>query len=261
MPDFFTAPRAVSVEGERVIKIQEPRASHKERLRTEAGREVGQRTGLFIVPEIVAFDDAGGKIVFERLQLTGIRQMLSNSTESMDLAGKAAEALAAIHRQMEPAAGARESAPETARFGRRPVPLHGDFGMRNIFCLPDGSDIVLIDWSNADWIGTDADLGAPELDIAVFLISLFHHRVLGPWPVQRRHELAHQFLQIYATSTAHGVDIDALRAVIRAVKPGFQQRTRRRKGNLRALAYGYGMFDLNRFLHQLSQDFTGHPKG
>ena len=261
-PQSLTSKRAVSIEGDTVVKIQEPQASRRERLRTEAGREVGQQTGLFMVPEIVSFDDSRGEIVFERLQnLTGIRQALSES-RSMALAGRAAEALAAIHRQMEPSDGAKRGYPDGIGIGleREPVPLHGDFGMRNIFCIPDSDDIVVIDWANADWIGIDADLGAPEIDIAVFLISLFHRRLFGPWPVSRRHEVARHFLTTYASASPRGLDIDTLRAVVAATKSRFHQSNRRYKGSLRALGYRYGMIDLEFFLRRLSgQNFAGEP--
>ena len=56
-PDSSAA-RVVSIRRDIVVKTQEPGASRRERLRTLAGREVGLRTGLLVVPEIVSFDDA-----------------------------------------------------------------------------------------------------------------------------------------------------------------------------------------------------------
>jgi hypothetical protein len=259
-PQSPAAKRAVSVEGDTVIKIQEPAASRRERLRTQAGRDVGQQTGLFMVPGIVGFDDSRGEIVFERLHLTRIRELLSDGSRGMDLVGRSAEALAAIHRLMKWCDGGRESYPERMEVGleREPVPLHGDFGMRNIFCMSDSDRIVVIDWANADWIGTDADFGAPEVDLAVFLISLFNRRVFGPWPVPHRHELARHFLTTYTSKSPSGFDIDTLSAMVAAAKPGFLRRLRRHKGNLRALGYRHSMIDLEFFLRRLSgQDFAG----
>lgn len=250
----MTWKRAVSVEGDTVIKIQEPGASRRERLRTQAGTAVGRQTGLFAVPEILSFDDSRGEIVFQRMPLTGIRQLLSDETRSMDLVGRAAGVLASIHRQMEPSDEPRASYPDEvdAAPEREPVPLHGDFGMRNIFCLTDSDRLVVIDWANADWIGVDSELGAPEIDVAVFLISLFNRRVFGPWPVSRRHEVARHFLRTYATESPHGLDIATLRSIVTATKPRFNQRNRRRKGQLRALGYRHSMIDLEVFLRRLS---------
>jgi tRNA A-37 threonylcarbamoyl transferase component Bud32 len=234
------------VTGDTVTKIQEPAASRRERLRTQAGLEVGQRTGLFMVPGIVSFDDSRGEIVFERLRLTGIRQLLSDRSRSMDLVGRVAEVLAAIHRMMEP---------RNLEMG--PVPLHGDFGMRNIFCITDSDRIVIIDWANADWTGVDADRGAPEIDLAVFLMSLFQRRPFGPWPLSRRHEVARHFLRTYASLSPNGLDVHTLRAIVAATKSSFIRRQRQRKGNFRALGYRHSMIDLGLFLRRLSaQDFT-----
>lgn len=228
--------------------------SRRERLRTQAGRVVGQQTGLFTVPEIISFDDARGEIVFERLHLIGIRQVLSDRSRSMDLAGRAGRALAAIHGHMKASDEAAQIRPHGIATGRarESVPLHGDFGMRNVFYLPDSDRIAVIDWTNADWIGIDADTGAPEIDVAVFLISLFHRRVFGPWPVSRRHEVARHFLSTYASTSPHGLDPESLRAIVSATTPAFARMVRRRKGGLRALGCRHAMIDLDFFLRRLS---------
>jgi tRNA A-37 threonylcarbamoyl transferase component Bud32 len=223
-------------------------------LRTEAGREVAQQTGLFVVPEIVSFDDSRGEIVFERLHLIGIRPALSDSSRSMSLAGRVATILAAIHGLMKPdesatmmSAGEMGISPQ-----RDAVPLHGDFGVSNLLYLSTSDRIVVIDWSNADWIGVKADLGAPEVDVAVFLRSLFHRSVLDRTPVSRRHSVARHFLATYASASPHGLDLASLTAFMAATGPAFIQLTRRRKGALRALGYRHAMVDLNYFLRRLS---------
>lgn len=247
--------RAVSIRGETVVKIQEPGASRRERLRTLAGREVAQQTGLFVVPEIVSFDDSRGEIVFERLQLTELRRALSETGRSMELARMAAEALAAIHGRMESCDGVPQAQPGGTAIGQKrgSVPLHGDFGMRNVFYLSDSDRIAVIDWANADWIGVDTDLGVPEVDVAVFLISLFHRRVLGPYPISRRHEVARHFLASYAAASPQGLDIEALSAIVAATTPAFARLIRRRKGTLRALGSSYAMIDLDLFLRRLAR--------
>jgi hypothetical protein len=261
-PDSSAA-RAVSIRGDVVVKTQEPGASRRERLRTLAGREVGLRTGLFVVPEIVSFDDARGEIVFERLSLTWLREALSATGRSMDLVGRVAAALAAIHGSMRAIEGATTLASGGLASGpeRKPVSLHGDFGLRNLFYLSASDRIAAIDWSNADWIGIDADLGAPEIDIAVFLMSLFQRRMFGPWPISRRHDLARHFLATYASASPHGLDIDTLGRIVAASTPRFNQETRRRKGSLRALGYRHNMRDLSLFLRRLSrQRLTGRSE-
>jgi hypothetical protein len=218
-----------------------------------AGSDVGRATGLFVVPEIVSFDDAEGEIVFQRLPLIGLRQALSQSTRRLELVGRAASALAAIHTHLGPA-GQPATVIETGEVGpaRVSVPLHGDFGMRNVFCLAESDDIAVIDWSNAEWIAIDGDFGAPEIDVTVFLMSLFHRRLFGPWPIPSRHAVARHFLATYASASPHGLDTEVLRALIAATTPGFARLTRERKGQLHALVCRHAMLDLNFFLRRLS---------
>jgi hypothetical protein len=135
---------------------------------------------------------------------------------------------------------------------REPVPLHGDFGMRNVFCLPDSDRIAIIDWSNAGWIEFDADLGPAEIDVAVFLMSLFQRRVFGPWPISRRHDVACHFLTAYSSASPHGLDLDILGEIVATNTPGFNRQTRRRKGIFLALGYRHNMVDLRLFLRRLS---------
>lgn len=246
--------RTVTIKDEVVIKVQEPAASRRERLRTEAGRMVGQQTGHFVVPKILSFDDSRGEIVFERLRMTRFRQALSGGNQGTELVHRAAMALAAIHRRLElkdAVAGGSPGGPGTSYRGS--VPLHGDFGMRNIFHIPSTDGLVLIDWTNADWTGIDADLGPPEIDIAVFLVSLFHRRVFGPLPISRRHDMACRFLETYAAASAAGLDLRTLHAMVARISPAFTQLIRRRKGHLQALAYRHAMVDLDFFLRRLSQ--------
>jgi hypothetical protein len=249
-----TGGRSISVQDDVVIKVQGPEASRRERLRTLAGQEVGRQTGLFAVPRIVSFDDSRGEIVFERLEMTALRPALSLLGRSRELAERAAGALAAIHEHLKWSDGATPIRADDTGIGpaRDPVPLHGDFGMRNIFYLPGSNGLAVIDWANAHWIGVEADLGAPEIDISVFLMSLFHRRVLGPWPISRRHELARRFLATYASASPHGLNLGALRAVVAANTPRFNQQVRRSKGVLRALGYRHSMIDLSFFLRRLS---------
>jgi hypothetical protein len=234
------------------VKVQAPDASRRERLRTEAGAEVGRATGLFVVPEIVAYDDARGEISFQRLQLMTARQALSEGVQGPELLERTGRALAAIHGCLPVTDGTSVRTDADGRLGRPQVPLHGDFGMRNVFWLPDRGTISIIDWANADWTGVDADRGAPEIDVAVFLISLFHRRILGPWPLTQRHQLARRFLAAYAGSAPHGLDVGVLRRVVAGMTPAFVRLTRQRKGRLHALGSRHAMIDLQLFLRRYS---------
>jgi Phosphotransferase enzyme family len=254
-----SAAGGVTFRGDQVVKIQEPHASRRERLRTLAGRKVGQLTGLFVVPEILSFDDDRGEIVFERLSLRGLREALSDSGNSMELMGRVAGALAAIHSQMMVANGTIADAVGGWRpaADRSPVPLHGDFALRNVFHLAESNRIAIIDWSNAWWLGLDADWGPPEVDLAVFLMSFFHRRVFGPWPIAHRYEVARHFLAVYSDTSPRGLDLGALGDIVAACSNRFDQKTRLSKGSLRALGYRHNMPELQRFLRRL----PGQPLG
>jgi hypothetical protein len=246
--------RAVSVQENVVIKVQQPEASRRERLRTLAGQDVAQQTGLFVVPRIVSFDDSSGEIVFERLELMEMRRALSSLDRSLELVERAAGALAAIHRYLKPyrhavSINAGEVGPSPA--GDR-VSIHGDFGMRNVFYIPGSDGLAIIDWSNAHWMGVDADIAEPEIDVAVFILSLFHRRPFGPWRVAHRHKVARHFLATYAAASPHGLSLTTLRQVVAASIPRFNRQVYRSKGILRALAYRYSMIDLKFFLSRLS---------
>jgi Phosphotransferase enzyme family len=246
-------PRAVSVQDDVVVKLQEPATSRRERLRTGAARVVAQNSGLFHVPEIISFDDARGSIVFQRVPGTGLQQALLKDERSLELVTSAAQALAAVHRTMEPPeADAHLGTPRVSWADPgRSVPLHGDFGLTNVLCQPASSRIAIIDWSNASWIGYDGDLGPPELDLSVFLISLFHRRIFGPRPLARRHDVARHFLRTYASASPMGVDVPMLRSIVASTSPAFVRLTRRLRGRTRALAYRHSLIDLNFFLRRL----------
>jgi hypothetical protein len=254
-------PRTVSFSGDLVVKSQDSDASRRERLRTLAGRKVGQQTGLFVVPDIVSFNDASGQIVFERLPLIGLQGTLSDPNQSLEVVDRAAEALAAIHGHMEPSetattipTGAMGISPE-----RELVPLHGDFGVTNVLHLESSDRIVIIDWSNAAWIRFNADLGAPEIDIAVFLMSLFHHRLFGSGSMSRRHAVARCFLTKYAAASPYGLDLDSLRAIVATTTADFNGVVRRLKGAFRSLPYRHNMLHLHWFLRWMSREAFYHP--
>jgi hypothetical protein len=256
--------RAVALGENVVVKTQDPEASRRERLHTLAGLAVGVQTGRFRVPRIVSFDDLRGEIVFERLPLTDVRAALSDPARSFDLVGRAAGALAAIHGHMELGPSARKA--PAGLFGASPerkfVPLHGDFGVRNTLVLAPSNHVVVIDWANADWAGVDADLGPPEIDIGVFLITLFHRRAFGPFPVPRRRDLARHFLATYADGAPYGIHLGTLNAIVATLAPVHQRLTRRLRGRLRALGYRHGMLDLRLFLRGFARDCArnlGHP--
>jgi tRNA A-37 threonylcarbamoyl transferase component Bud32 len=244
--EFSAPPRAVVIRDDVIVKTQGPEASRRERLRTQAGHIVGEQTGLFVVPRIITFDDARGQLVFERLPVFGLQEALADRNRGLVILERVAHALAAIHRGMA-------SGGKAAKAG---VPLHGDFGLTNVLYLPASDRLAIIDWANAEWIGFDGDYGPPELDVAVFLTSMFHRRAFYPRQVASRHEVARHFLATYASVSPHGLDLTALRSIVTGITPAFIRLTRRLRGSLRALAYRHSMIDLDLFLRRAARTPT-----
>jgi tRNA A-37 threonylcarbamoyl transferase component Bud32 len=240
------AQRLIRIHTDVVVKVQDPAGSRKERLRTLAGREIGHRTGLFVVPAIRSFNDDRGEITFERLEMSPLQEELSRGERSFELVSRAARALTAIHLNLD--------VPEPTAAAPGTVALHGDFALRNIFYMAATDQIAVIDWSLADWIGFGAEVGPPEIDVAIFLTSLFHRRVFAPWPVARRHELARHFVSSYAATSPVGIDPVTLRKIVASGTPALNRLLRHRKGSLKALIYRHSMIDLDLFLRRLSDD-------
>jgi hypothetical protein len=125
--------------------------------------------------------------------------------------------------------------------------------MRNIFQLAGSNEIAIIDWAHADWTGIDADIGPPEIDLTVFLLSFFHRRIFGAWPFSNRRTLARHFLNTYAAASPFGVNINGVRSTVASMMPAFARMIRERKGSLHALGSRHAMIDLDFFLRSLSR--------
>jgi hypothetical protein len=248
---ILAQPRAVSGQGDRIVKVQPPEISRRERARTLAGQTVGESTGLFVVPRILEFDDAGGRLVFERLPLTGLLDVLENPERGAATLARVAQCLAAIHRLMQV-----DGSPGPA-YGRPLVAVHGDFGLTNVLGLAGSDGLAVIDWANASWLSFSGELGPPELDVATFLVSLFHRRLFYPKQVASRHEVARHFLATYSSASPHGLDLGVLRAIVAADTPAFNRLTRQLRGPVRALGYRHAMVDLHWFLRRLAR--RKHP--
>jgi len=134
--------------------------------------------------------------------------------------------------------------------------------MRNLFYIDASDSLAIIDWSNAGWIDYAGDLGCPEIDVAVFLMSFFNRRLFGPWLVPHRHDLARHFLTTYASASVRGLDLAMLARIVAAKRANYQRQTRRRAGYLGALAYRHNALDLSLFLRRLDGDLpreSSHP--
>ena len=229
------------------IKRQAPALSALERLRTEAGRRVAERCGLFSVPAILGYDDAAGQIRFERLRgLVSFKETIGRADDPAALARRVGSALAAIHDQLEAPPSPQTLSGETlgVSFRSDPIPLHGDFGPGNILVEPGTLEIAIVDWSSPLWIGQEITAGPASLDLAVFLISLFELRPFDPTGLENPAAVAQGFLDAYAEACSRGLDLEDLRTGTRALQTLYLKKMLPLKGvigTVAGLPYAYAL--------------------
>lgn len=223
---------------DRVVKRQEPEHSAMEAERTRAGRLLGQRTGLFRVPEVFEVDAATGKIVFERLPYaSSVRELLVTQPDPA-LMARAAEALASIHTAGKPASSSD-------------VTWHGDFGFANLLFSNERDELSIIDWSNAAWTGepSERSTGPAGHDLGIALISLFHARMADPFGIAKPEVMAQVFLQNYLDRTDARV-LDTLHPFMRSLSRTWLRHRLGHAGAVRFAAYYPSVLRLLRFVRR-----------
>ena len=232
----------MQIQGDRLIKRQSPKHSRLERERTQFGARVAAESGLFEVPDILSYDDAEGEITFRYIHgAVALRDYLVKRSEP-ELMTRAGRALAAIHD-----ADVDSNGPG--------VLWHGDFGVGNVLYSEDRDRITIIDWANAKWTLEPAERlrGSAGLDLGVALLSLFHHRLLGPMYIPEPEAFGSALLQAYKRERHYFSIATVLPFIYRLI-----HRRRRQwivhRGFLRNLAYDPSLIRLRIFLSKI------HPR-
>ncbi len=133
--------------------------------------EIGKRTGLFYVPEILRYQPQEGILEFEWLEglesLTGVA--LARDPQMTDLCRRAGAALCAIHKQLRlpqrlkiPLPEPASSAPDSDVF------FHGDFNGDNVCYDRTRDRLVIVDWSSAPLFGGKPTFGSRYFDVLWF---------------------------------------------------------------------------------------------
>ena len=167
---------------------------------TTRGRDIGARTGLFLVPKIRNFDP-GGVLDFERL--TGLIPLAhlarANSTETMRLFCRAGQALAAIHANLTLPDSLKKSFPSpwTSDTGRT-VFVHGDYTTHNVCFHPATGQLVILDWATTALLDPTWTYGPAYFDLAWFALNLFNTATLRCLLRWHFGEMVSSFLQTYA---------------------------------------------------------------
>lgn len=163
--------RNVQFSKEQVSKNANPQLMRVEIEKTRRGGEIGKRSGLFRVPQVMQYQEATGTAVFERLQdLVPIRRLLNKgrlTDRIMELAGRS---LAIIHRDLTLPDHMRAVLP--AEFGSNVAPhvyLHGDYNGENICWDTQASALVILDWQTTSRHGGNATYGPAYFDLLWFV--------------------------------------------------------------------------------------------
>ena len=237
----------IQIQGDRLIKRQSPKHSRLERERTEFGAQIAYESGLFEVPEILSYDDSEGEIVFRYVRdAVTLRDHLvvKSDPEFMERVGRI---LATIHNS-KPACKASD------------VFWHGDYGVGNVLYSEDRDRITIIDWANAKWTLEPAERssGSAGLDLGVALLSLFHHRLLGPMYIPKPEALGSAFIEAYKRERNCFSLTSVFPFIYRLIRRRRYRLIRRRRrdwilhrGILRNVAYDPSLIRLRLFLSRI----------
>ena len=224
---------------DRVIKCQAPEQSRRERIRTEFGAGVAGDLGLFQVPEVIEYDDEEGWISFQ--YIPGTVTLRDHLVERPDpeLLERTGRALAAIH-----SAHNADSSHD--------VPWHGDFGLGNILYREASDKLVIVDWANALWSDEQSERsrGSPGLDLGIMLISVFHHRLIGPKYIRDPETLGAAFLETYIRGRAP-VEMESVHEYINGLLHRFGRYLLRQRGAAGALAHYPSLVRFRLFLSKV----------
>lgn len=159
--------RNVQFAEDAVSKNADPKLMQVEIEKTRRGGEIGKRSGLFRVPEVIEYQEATGTAVFERIyNLVSVRRLLNKGTLTdgiMELAGRS---LAVIHRDLTLPEHMRSELPAEFRSTAAPqVFLHGDYNGENICWDTQASALVILDWQTTSRHGGNATYGPAYFDL------------------------------------------------------------------------------------------------
>ena len=186
-------------------------------LRVEAEKsrraaEIGERSGLFSVPHVIALDASRSTLEFERIPdlTTFIRFAASRGPECAKLARRAGRAVARIHLDLRLEESMRVPLPdEWSSPNEESVWLHGDLTANNICIDPNSMEIVIVDWSAAPLVGRRATVGPRSFDVLCFIrhvmMGAAWHQVLG-W---QGRSLCDQFITGYVKEFGSPFETDS----------------------------------------------------
>jgi len=184
-----------TIQADRILKRGSPEQLTIEAEKTRLAHELGNSSGLFHAPRVIAVDADAGSLELDRL--TGIRQLSSvvgRDADWEEIMIGVGRAVAVVHDQMRMPASLARSMPEAWRVGSGdPVALHGDLTVWNVHVADTEPRPVLLDWSFAPRLGLDATIGPREFDLTCLMRSCFFVKrplaIVSSFPARRAAEL------------------------------------------------------------------------
>ena len=145
--------------------------------KTKRSRLIGEKAGLFYVPEVIGFNEQQSTIDFEYLDdLNTVQELaISNIPQLLDIFTRIGAALFAIHDNLVLPEDMKKKLPNEWMCSEEDnVFLHGDFTAHNICFQKASNHIVIVDWSTADFLGGRHTYGSRYFDITWFIYFMFH---------------------------------------------------------------------------------------
>ncbi len=193
-----------------VVKTGPAVALRTEAAKTRSAFAIAERSGLFLVPNVIEFDDVQGRLVLERIPGVSVhRTMKSIAFGPCRLAfvDRIAKVLAIVHQELRIAPQHLVPLEGTVAWPNEPVVIHGDLSLHNV-SLIDTGELAVFDWQTTKLYGGRATFGTYFFDVAWFMMNLFFIRIHGfrysvSLPVTR---LAQHFATSYFESSGRSRD-------------------------------------------------------
>jgi len=170
--------------------------------KTRLAHQLGERTGLFRAPRVLACD--ADRLDLERIEGIGpLASAFRQAPEGDRLMARIGRGLAAIHDTLAGDISLFTPLPDPWLGDEKElVVLHGDLNLQNVQLDLQNWSPVILDWSITPRLGLNGTLGPREFDLAWFVRSMFF--VWGrSWPLMNKftNEAARTFLKSYFEAT------------------------------------------------------------
>jgi tRNA A-37 threonylcarbamoyl transferase component Bud32 len=169
------SPGIISIEPDRVVKRGAPALLRIEAEKTRQAQRIGERSGLFRAPRVLALDEEAGRLELERIEgIAPLIARLRSRSESGALLARLGRSLAALHADM--VLPDEMTLPLPADWSSRhgeDVVIHGDLSVQNVQLCAGDESIAILDFSMSPWLALPGTVGDSLIDLSWFGRNLF----------------------------------------------------------------------------------------